>query len=109
MVVPVLVRGHDGVQAAAPLSDQRQNPCRVIRGVDEQLRTWAHAGQQIDVVRHRADAGLAYGQQGQIPLGAGAADGHVAPVLHTAPLVNGHNSPESVSYTHLTLPTIYSV
>jgi len=94
MVVPVPVGRHDRVEGAGALIHQGEDPAGLVRGIDQQLRTGAHAGEQIDVVRHGADAGLAEGQELQVTPVAGAASGHLADVLQLSHPVNGHNSPD---------------
>ena len=92
-MVPVLMRRDDGVEAAGALVEQRKDPCGIVGGVDEQLGTREHAGQQIDVVGHLADACLSDCQQRKVTLIAGSASGHVPRVVHYSPPVSGPNSP----------------
>ena len=76
-MVPVLMRRDDGGEAAGALVEQRKDPCGIVGGVDEQLGTREHAGQQIDVVGHLADACLSDCQQRKVPLISGSGSGHV--------------------------------
>jgi len=82
VVVPVAVSGNDEVQPAAAFFEQVLDPSWVVRGIDEQLLVGAATGQEIDVVGHGPDARFPDGQQGEVPLVAGAARGHLTRIVH---------------------------
>src|SRR3712207_1696017 len=82
-MVPVLVRRHDALQAAATGVDECEEPLGVVRGVDEQLPARGPAGDEVAVVVHRRHADLADDGFGQLPDVGGSPHRHLAGVRHS--------------------------